>query len=189
MNWKNRIVKKIAWLSQSRMLPVNKDCNRKRIKDTRVSSNTFIDHQESLLLGNNVYIGHYNFIEASNHITIEKGCQITNFVNISTHSSHLAIRLYGKQYTKFQDHIGYIKGPVIIGQYSFIGPHTVIMPNTTIGKGCIVSAYSYVKGDYPDFSIIKGNPAKVVGDTRHLDKDYLAQNPELKEMYEQWVNK
>lgn len=188
MTWKNRLVKKIAWLLQSRMLSVERNSNGKKIKLTRIASSTFIDHPQSLYLGDNVYIGHYNFIEASHGITIGEGCQVTNFVNISSHSSHIAIRLYGKQYTHFQEHTGYIKGPVIIGRYSFIGPHSVIMPNTKIGKGSIVSAYSYVKGDYPDFSIIKGNPAIVVGDTRDLDKDYLVQNPELNELYQQWVN-
>ena len=69
-------------------------------------------------------------------------------------------------YRESDDLIGYIQGKVNIGKYTFIGPHSTIMPNTTIGKGCIVSAYSYVKGNYPDFSIISGNPAKIVGDTR-----------------------
>lgn len=188
MNWKTRLGKKITRLAQSRMLPVFEDSKGKKIIASRIASSTFIDHPKSLNIGDNVYIGHYNYLEASFGITIEEGCQITNFVNITSHSSHLAIRLYGKQYTNFQDHIGYNKGSIIIGRYTFIGPYSVVMPNTKIGKGCIVSAYSYVKGDYPDFSIIKGNPAKVVGDTRDLDKEYLEQNPELNEMYKQWVN-
>jgi len=188
MNWKARLVKKIYWLTQPRMLPILKDSDGKKLFSSRIASTTFIDHPKSLKISDNFYIGHNNYIEASNGITIEEGCQITNFINITSHSSHLSIRLYGKKYINFKDHIGYIKGPISIGRYSFIGPYSVIMPNTKIGKGCIVSAYSYVKGDYPDFSIIKGNPAKVVGDTRDLDKDYLAQHPELDELYQQWVN-
>jgi acetyltransferase-like isoleucine patch superfamily enzyme len=61
------------------------------------------------------------------------------------------------------------------------------MPETTIGKGSIVAAYSYVKGSFPDFAIISGNPAKVVGDTRELDKKYLDENPELNEYYNRWT--
>ena len=53
-----------------------------------------IEYKKNLKLGNNVFIGHYNFIEASNGITIEEGCQITNFISITTHSSHISIRLY-----------------------------------------------------------------------------------------------
>ena len=60
------------------------------------------------------------------------------------------------------------------------------MPNTTIGKGCIVSAHSLVKGEFADYSIIKGNPAAVVGSTKDLDEQYLKDDPELKAHYEAW---
>ena len=61
------------------------------------------------------------------------------------------------------------------------------MPATKIGKGSIVSAYSYVTGDFPDFSIIQGNPAKRIGDTRDRDKKYLKENPQLVEHYKSWT--
>jgi len=77
-------------------------------------------------------------------------------------------------------------GKVYIGKYTFIDPYCVIMPNTTIEKGCIVSAYSYVKGDFPDFSIIAGNPAKIIEDTRKPDAQYLENYPELKKLYYEW---
>jgi acetyltransferase-like isoleucine patch superfamily enzyme len=63
------------------------------------------------------------------------------------------------------------------------------MPGAKIGKGCIVSAYSMVKGDFPDFSIISGNPAKVIGDTREMDEPYLREHPELIQFYSEWANK
>ena len=57
------------------------------------------------------------------------------------------------------------------------------MPNTRIGKGCIVTAHSYLKGDYPDFSIISGNPAKVIGDVREKDNEWIISHPELQKTY------
>jgi len=156
---------------------------------TRVSNTTYIGSREKLAIANNVFIGHYNFIDASFGITIKTGCQITNYVSIITHSSHLSIRLYGKEYPHKKDLKGYVQGAVSIGEYSFIGPHSVIMPGTNIGKGSLVSAYSYVKGDFSDFSVIAGNPAKIVGDTRKLDEKLLNENPELKEFYNEWANK
>jgi acetyltransferase-like isoleucine patch superfamily enzyme len=159
----------------------------KYLAKTRISTSTFIDHPANLDIGDNVHIGHHNFIEASNGITIEEGCQITNFISITTHSSHIAIRLYGDHYTNVSHHDGYLRGKVHIGKYTFIGPYTLIMPETRIGKGCLVHAYSNVKGDVPDFSVIAGNPAKVIGDTREIDKPYLEKHPELKTWYDQWV--
>lgn len=157
------------------------------LKNARISNTTFIDNPDKLNIEDRVFIGHFNYIEASNGITIKEGCQITNFISITSHSSHISLRLYGKHYTDFKSHKGYIKGSVIIGEYTFIGPHCVIMPDTIIGKGSIVAAYSYVQDHFPDFSIIKGNPAKVVGDTRDMDAEYLKQNPELEEFYHEWV--
>jgi len=162
------------------------DAHGKYLPQVRISNTTFIGNKEELQLGNHVFIGHYNMIDASNGLTIEEGCQVTNYVSILTHSSHISIRLYGRAYIDQQDHAGYYKGSVVIGKYSFIGPHTVIMPGSIIGKGCIVSAFSYVNGVFPDFSIIAGNPAVVTGDTRTLDQQYLDQHPHLKEFYNQW---
>ena len=159
-----------------------------RLPLTRVSNTTYIGNPEKFNVADNVFIGHFNFIDASNHIKIGEGCQITNYVSILTHSSHISIRLYGKQYTADDNHVAYQKGSVEINEYCFIGPHSVIMPGTKIGKGSIVSAFSYVKGEFPEFSIIAGNPAKVVGDTRKLDEPYLNNNPELREHYNSWTN-
>ena len=159
------------------------------LKDTRVGSTTTLVGKESLTLEDNVFIGQYNFIEASNRITIREGCQITNYISILTHSSHNSIRYYGKEYRKNTDLKGYVKGTVEIGMYTFVGPHVTIMPNTTIGKGCIVSAYSLLKGDYPDFSIIAGNPATVVGSTKDKDEAFLKDHPELQEYYNDWANR
>lgn len=166
-----------------------RDASGKILPLTRVSNTTCIGNKENLKIEDNVFIGHYNFIDASCGMTIKTGCQITNFVSIITHSSHISIRLYGKEYPHQKNLTGYVKGSVSIGEYTFIGPHSLIMPGTNIGKGSIISAYSYVRGDFPDFSIISGNPAKVTGDTRDLDKSFLDASPELKEFYHEWANK
>ena len=158
-----------------------------KVQNVRISNSTFIDSKRNLIIGNHVFIGHYNFIEASNGIEIEEGCQITNYVSITSHSSHNSIRYYGKNY-RGAEMKGYLKGKVHIGQYTFIGPHVTIMPSTVIGKGCLIASHSFLKGEFPDFSIIAGNPAKVVGDTRVKDREFLSDNPELKANYDEWAN-
>ncbi len=159
-----------------------------KLNKTRISNTTSIGSPENFKVEDNVFIGHFNFIDASNGVCIEKGCQITNYVSIITHSSHVAIRLYGDQYTQVPESEKkvYFRGSVYIGKYTFVGPHSIIMPGSKIGKGSIVSAFSYVNGEFDDFSILAGNPAKVVGDTRKLDEQYLSQHPELKNFYDKW---
>lgn len=156
-------------------------------KDVRVMSTTIINDPAHLFLKDNIYIGNFNFIEASKGVYIGEGVQITSFCNITTHSSHISIRLYGKKYMEHSEHIGYVKGSIKIGDYTFVGSHSVIMPDTIIGKGCLIKAHSYVKGDFPDFSIIGGNPAEVIGSTKDLDKRFLESNSELNDLYKQWA--
>jgi acetyltransferase-like isoleucine patch superfamily enzyme len=157
-----------------------------RLVNTRMSNTVVIGSPEKLNIADNVFVWHHSILDCSNGITIEEGCQIGAWNGIFTHSSHISIRLYGKHY-QGADMKGYVKGSVFIGKYTFVGPHSVIMPGTKIGKGSIISAYSMVKGEFPEFSIIAGNPAKVVGDTRKLDEPYLLANPELRTFYEEWT--
>lgn len=153
---------------------------------TRVSTSTSIHSTKTFNIQDNVFIGHYCFIEASQGINIGPGVQICSHNVITTHSSHLSIRLYNDEYLNHSNHVGYVKGCIQIGDYSFIGSHCTIMPNSKLGKGCIVKAYSLVKGEYPDFAIIAGNPGIVIGDSRNLDKKYLEQLPQnLVDKYQQ----
>lgn len=187
-NFKNRFIHFVFKWFKPLMVGRFKRYDGVRLMRTRISNTVSLCGYENFYIEDNVYIGHYNFIDASNHLTIEEGCQITNFVSILTHSSHLAIRLYGKHYNAVGPMKAYGIGPVKIGKYSFIGPHSIIMPNTSIGKGSLVAAYSYVKGEFPDYAIIAGNPATVVGDTRQMDKKYLESYPELQVFYDEWSN-
>jgi acetyltransferase-like isoleucine patch superfamily enzyme len=178
---------KISILIQKFSRPVmfeKKSLNPKlRQVGVRISSTTFIDFPNNLSLAENVFIGQFNYIEASNLISIGKGTQITNYVSLTTHSSHDSIRLYGAKYKTSKNHKGYFKGEIIIGEYTFIGPYTLVLPNSKIGNGCIVKSHSVLSGEYPDYSIIEGNPAKVVGTTLDRDKKFLEKYPELNETY------
>jgi len=167
--------------SQGRWLP-----------ETRISGATLIEHEDRLVLHDKVYIGPFNFIEASAGIEIGEGVQITTHVAIVTHSSHRAQRLLGPAYCTWpvpegQQRPGWIAGPVSIGAYSFIGPHSLIEAGSRIGRGSIVCAGSFVRGDYPDFAILEGRPARVVGDSRRADEAWLERHPELRVLYEAWV--
>ena len=47
----------------------------------------------------------------------------------------------------------------------FVGARALLLPGTHIGKNSIVGAGAVVKGNYPEESIIIGNPARVIGKT------------------------
>ena len=151
---------------------------------TRISNTTHISNRSKLIIGDNVFIGHFNYIDSNQGVTIEEGCQVTNYISILTHSSHDSIRLYGNKYLeKFTELQGMRLGPVYIGKYTYVGAHSLIMPGTKIGKGCIISAYSYVDGQYPDYSILRGIPAQIIGLTKDRDMKLLKEFPDLKSCY------
>lgn len=158
---------------------------------TRISPSTCIEHEDRLVLADHVYIGPFNFIEASGGITIEEGVQITNHVSIVTHSSHRAQRLLGREFVHWpadQPRPGWISGAVHIGAYSFIGPHSLIEAGSRIGRGTIVCAGSQVRGVYTDFAILQGRPARVIGDSRQGDAQLLARHPEWRAETQNWAD-
>ena len=166
--------------------------NGRLLPNTRISGASVIECEDKLTLGDNVFIGAFNFIEASGGITIEDGVQITSHNAIVTHSSHRSQRLLGPAYTTWPVRLGetrpgWIAGPVHIGAYSFIGPHCLIEANTRIGRGSLVCAGSFVRGQYPDFAILEGRPARVVGDSRRADERALVRFPELQVLYDSWA--
>jgi acetyltransferase-like isoleucine patch superfamily enzyme len=51
---------------------------------------------------------------------------------------------------------------VTIGDGTFIGMHTVVLPNVRIGRGCVIGAGSLVNRNIPDYAIAAGSPARVI---------------------------
>ncbi len=52
--------------------------------------------------------------------------------------------------------------PVVIGNDVWIGHGAFILPGITIGDGAIIGAHSTVTKDVPPYSIVVGNPARIV---------------------------
>jgi virginiamycin A acetyltransferase len=67
-----------------------------------------------------------------------------------------------------------VRGDTVVGNDVWIGMEAIVLPGIKIGHGSIVAARSVVSHDVPPYSIVAGNPAKVVkarfdaGTTRRL---------------------
>jgi len=55
------------------------------------------------------------------------------------------------------------KGDISIGDDVWIGYGAVILENVRIGRGAVVAAGAVVRSDVPDYAIVAGVPARVVG--------------------------
>ncbi len=54
---------------------------------------------------------------------------------------------------------------ILVGENVWIGARAVVLAPARIGEGAIIGAGAIVNADVPAFSIVAGNPAKVVGRT------------------------
>ena len=56
----------------------------------------------------------------------------------------------------------HVQAPVRIGDGSWLGARSMVLPGVTIGKRVLVAAGSVVTRDVPDDVLVAGNPARVV---------------------------
>jgi len=55
-----------------------------------------------------------------------------------------------------------ITKPITICDGAWIGARAIVLPGVTIGEGAVVAAGAVVVKDVPPFTIVGGNPAKVI---------------------------
>lgn len=59
--------------------------------------------------------------------------------------------------------------PILVKRRASIGSNATIMAGVTIGANALIGAGAVVTKDVPDFGIVAGVPARLVGDTRKQD--------------------
>lgn len=112
--------------------------------------------QHLLEIGENTYIGMNCILNGySAKLTIGKYVSFAQNVNVMVDSGPNASSAMQKVYPL-------TKKEIIIGDHSWIGASSIIMPGVTLGKFCVVAANSFVTNSFPDYSIVGGSPAKLI---------------------------
>ena len=111
-------------------------------------------------VGKNVFMGYdiYFDVHNANLIHIEDDVQIASRSLILCHKRDLSTYAQGSDYYKLPYH----KLPVKLKKGCVVGMGSIVMPGITIGEGSIVAAGSTVIKDVPQWTIVAGNPAKVI---------------------------
>ncbi|MCM1152318.1 MAG: acyltransferase [Muribaculum sp.] len=153
---------------------------------TRIGNDVEIVLPENLEIGDNVWIGSGCWIDASGGLSIGEGCQISARSCLISHTSHISQRLLGKDYMKWEieDRPGYIRKKTEIGDYTYLGCGVQVLPGVKIGRGCVIGAGAIVTHNLPDYAVAVGNPARIIGDTRDIDRPYLADGAYASTYYE-----
>jgi len=113
-------------------------------------------------IGEETWIGAFTLVDSRRaKVTIGKGCNISNGVQIVTHSTVKRCVSEGKY-----DQVDHAN--VTIGDYCFIGLNAVILMGATIGDHSVIGAGAVVSEhmEIPPYSIAAGVPAKIIGSSR-----------------------
>jgi acetyltransferase-like isoleucine patch superfamily enzyme len=143
--------------------------------DSVINGDFIFENDNGIIsVGDRTFIGGGKFIcinsiEIGNDVLISWGCTI---MDNNAHSLKWNERkndvsdwkrgIEENQVGKFKDWKSVISSPIIIKDKSWIGFDVVILKGVTIGEGAIVGSKSVVTKNVPDWTIVAGNPAKVI---------------------------
>lgn len=122
----------------------------------------FISGIQKVSIGNNTYIGQNAFIRGEGGVTIGSHCMIA--ANVVIYSYNHA---YEDNQIPFSNTNIYKE--VIIEDFVWIGRNVNIVPGVRIGKGAVIGMGAVVTKDVTPFSIVGGNPSKVIK-TRDIER-------------------
>ena len=143
-----------------------------------IEKHVLVFHPENISLGNNVYIGHSTilkgyykneliigdntwigqgcFFHSAGGIVIGRTVGIGPKVNILT-SYH---KDENPEVPVMVNEL--VFSPVIIGDGCDLGVGSTILPGIRVGEGSIIGAASVVTHDVDPYTVVAGNPAKVI---------------------------
>lgn len=133
-------------------------------------------------IGDNTFIGSSTFISISkiyigNNVHIAWGC---TFYDHDSHSldyierrkdmnDQLSCLRLSKQITETKNWNSVKSSQIKIENDAWIGMNCIILKGVTIGKGAVVGAGSVVTKDVPEWTVVAGNPAKIVKEIDNIE--------------------
>ncbi|MBX3402728.1 MAG: hypothetical protein KF699_04860 [Phycisphaeraceae bacterium] len=136
--WRNWLLGNLArWAPRGVILPIH------RMRGVRMGTDVFIDPTAIIetAFPENITIG--------NDVRITAGCVIMSHIK-------------APHYLRETGLVPVVLKPVVLEDHCFIGVNSVIMPGVTVGKASVVTSGSVVVSNVPPYTMVQGNPAKVI---------------------------
>jgi acetyltransferase-like isoleucine patch superfamily enzyme len=165
----------VTFLPLSRVENVQRDPEKIKIgrKSVICGQLSVLNHGGEIDIGESCFVGESSRIWSTNKITIGNNVLISHNVNIHDHNSHSLSA--EKRHQHFIDifSIGHPdqledvpSRPILIGNDVWIGFNATILKGVTIGEGAVIGACTLITHDVEPYTIVVGNPARVVGESR-----------------------
>lgn len=125
-------------------------------ENSRILRKTIIVSPRNIVIGDNVYINEYCYLDGRGGISIGDNTSISvySYINTGYHDIN-------------DSDFAYVKKPVIIENNVFIGSHGIVLAGAKLSAGNVVCAGSVMKsGIYPTNGIYSGIPAVRVGERK-----------------------
>ncbi|WP_143884411.1 acyltransferase [Chryseobacterium binzhouense] len=122
----------------------------------------------TITIKENANIGqNFHIISCKLELCIERNCTISGNVFISNLDHNY--KEIGKHILDQQN----IISKTHIGENCFIGYGAVIQPGTILGNHCVVGSNAVLRGNFPDYCVIAGSPAKIIKRYSFDKKEWL----------------
>jgi acetyltransferase-like isoleucine patch superfamily enzyme len=128
---------------------------------TRIGA--FVEIQKNAVIGARCKISSHSFI--CEGVTIEDEVFIGHGVMFTNDPYPRATASSGA----LQSDADWLVRPTIVRKGASIGSNATLLPGIVIGASALVGAGAVVTRDVPDYAIVAGTPARVVGDTRRAE--------------------
>lgn len=122
---------------------------------TRVG--TFVEIQRGAVIGRHCKVSSHTFI--CEGVTLEDGVFVGHGVMFTNDLHPRAVNADGS----LQTDADWAMVSTLVKQRASIGSNATILAGITIGEGALVGAGAVVTRDVPDYAIVAGVPARVVG--------------------------
>lgn len=133
----------------------------KRIKEKCKGSLTCAKENGMIVESGVTVMGGVNFGSEPYLIHLKENCRISFDVAFITHDG--GTWAFRNTWPEYKPMVKY--GKIVVGESSFIGCRSIIMPGVTIGKNCVIGAGGIVTKDVPDETVVCGTPAKAICST------------------------
>lgn len=127
-------------------------------KNVRLLGDFSFYNTQNIVLDDDVFIAREAYIDAIGPVTIRSGTMIgPRFTCISGNHYYDGIDLKAIPYDQRM-----IIKPIVINENVWIGSCVSITPGVEIGEGAVIGMGCVVNRDVPPYSIVAGNPMKII---------------------------